>query len=409
MPFDPHRDSAADANWRREKPILVPEAHAVAALGAIRSLGRAGYPVHALSVIKDGIGLRSRYAVAGVVAPPYSSAEFGPWVLDYVKTHSIAGIVPLAVFGAEPSVFERLAPLMPIPRDPGVLARNLTKYGVSKHLMSADDATVRDNLPPTLLIERENGLPDLATIAGLPAPYFIKADGQFSASRAGSQLVKAGDAAAARDQVAKLAEDYSHFIVQGYVPGMGAAAAFIVWNGTVVADFLNLCVHEVDGFCTLRESWRHEAMHADALRKIRSLGWEGVSMLEYRWDPTTDKFHLIELNPRFWAALHTALYAGSDLPRYLFDAFFGRDGSYKGDYALGVRARLTFPYEIGYVLSRLRNADLSAFAKLWSVVEFFLLFGDPRVRADMFFPRDRGLYFRSLARTLRGFVQRPAE
>jgi hypothetical protein len=39
------------------------QAESVGALAVIRSLGRAGYPVHAVSQDRDAIGMRSRFAI----------------------------------------------------------------------------------------------------------------------------------------------------------------------------------------------------------------------------------------------------------------------------------------------------------------------------------------------------------
>ena len=46
----------------RALSVLVPEAHALGMLAAIRSLGRAGYGVHAASPQADAIGFASRFA-----------------------------------------------------------------------------------------------------------------------------------------------------------------------------------------------------------------------------------------------------------------------------------------------------------------------------------------------------------
>ena len=52
-----------DNGWRRELPVLVPEAETLGAIGVIRSLGRAGYPVHACAVA-EALGLK--LATAGL-------------------------------------------------------------------------------------------------------------------------------------------------------------------------------------------------------------------------------------------------------------------------------------------------------------------------------------------------------
>jgi hypothetical protein len=59
--------------------------------------------------------------------------------------------------------------------------------------------------------------------------------------------------------------------------------------------------------------------------------------------------------------------------------------------------------EVGYVLSRLRDPEVSIRARLWTAIEFFLLFLDPRIRADLLWPGDRLLYYRAIGRFLRSF------
>ena len=73
------------------------------------------------------------------------------------------------------------------------------------------------------------------------------------------------------------------------------------------------------GTSGLRRSWWHQAMRDDALARVRHLGWQGIAMLEYKWDPVSDAFEFIEINSRFWAALHLDLYAGADYPRRLIE------------------------------------------------------------------------------------------
>jgi len=150
----------------------------------------------------------------------------------------------------------------------------------------------------------------------------------------------------------------------------------------------------------LRQSWRHEAILKDALAKLRAMQWEGVAMMEYRWDQKSDEFNLVEMNGRFWGSLHLALWAGVDFPRLLLDAFHGLVDPASNDYSLGVRCRYTFPGELQHVWSRMKDPRLRLSAKLWSLLDFFWLGANPRVHSDLFFPGDRALYFRSIKSTL---------
>ena len=54
---------------RADFPVLVLDAHAMGNIAVVRSLGRAGYPVHAVSTRADALGLRSNFAARGEVCP----------------------------------------------------------------------------------------------------------------------------------------------------------------------------------------------------------------------------------------------------------------------------------------------------------------------------------------------------
>jgi hypothetical protein len=100
-------------------------------------------------------------------------------------------------------------------------------------------------------------------------------------------------------------------------------------------------------------------------------------MVEYRWDPATDRFWCIELTARFWGSLHHALYADVDFPRLLVDGFLGRLPEPAPSYRDGVRCRLLVPAEVGYVLLAPARLGGRPGAWLWALVEFFLLCFQP--------------------------------
>jgi biotin carboxylase len=146
-------------------------------------------------------------------------------------------------------------------------------------------------------------------------------------------------------------------------------------------------------------------VHEDALKRIEALEWWGVGMLEYRWDAATGTFALMEFNARFWGSLHLALFAGVDFPRLLADAWAGRAiESVRAP--VGVRCRYTFPKEAEYLWSLLRDSNVHASTKLSAVLEFITLSVSPGVHSDLWFPRDRSLYFRALAATPGKFLRR---
>ena len=82
------------------------------AVGVIRSLGRAGYPVHACADTADALGLHSRLVRSAEVHPPYASPDFIPWVRETVQRLGIRAIVPSELFllALRPALGEFQAP-----------------------------------------------------------------------------------------------------------------------------------------------------------------------------------------------------------------------------------------------------------------------------------------------------------
>jgi predicted ATP-grasp superfamily ATP-dependent carboligase len=392
--------------WRPEHPVMVAEAQAVGSVGVIRSLGRAGYPVHAVSASREALGLRSRFATRSAVSPAYTAPDFIPWLRGYIRDFGIRAIVPSEGFlFAIRDTWSEFIHLMPIPADRQVVFRALSKYEFFERL--AADVSLWRNVPPTLFVRDE--LPAESEYAKLPLPIFLKADRCHSRGSADGDIVRTVTPAEARRRTADLLRDYDRVLVQGFVPGTKPGEYLLRWDGQVRAHFANLMTHQSPhrgGFGSLRASWHHPEMARDAEEKLRAMDWQGAAMVEYRWDPATDRFWCIELNARFWGSLHHALYAGIDFPRLLVDAFLGRPPEPRVPYRDGLRCRLIVPAEVGYVQSRLRDPEVGLGARLWTVIEFFLLCFNPRIRSDLHFPGDRMLFWRAAGQFARSFFGR---
>lgn len=388
--------------------MLVPDAGAIGMIGVIRSLGRAGYPVHACASSPDALGLQSNFVTRSECCPAYDDPKFLAWLDAYVGEHDIRCIVPSEGFllGIRP-VFHRYASLLPIKPDPELIYGSLSKSVVIASLLDTPETAA--NLPPTLFIREGDPLPTEAELAPLGLPIFVKGDGADDREGNANIVAPEHSPAAARDRIVELRNRYNRVLVQGFVPGKGTGAYFLVHQGRIVQEFMNRCLHEVPhtgGYCSLRDSWWHQAMMEDARIKIAHLGWEGVAMLEYRWDPDTDQFWFIELNARFWAALHVALYAGVDFPKMLLDLFHGARVQPTDTFPQGLQVRYTIPFEVGYVASRWKDRRLSLAARLGSVAGWFGRFLNPGIRSDLFFPGDRKLYLRQLASFIKQCIRR---
>src|SRR5262245_13827932 len=111
------------ASTNENRHVLVGGAHSMGALGVIRSLGRAGYVVHAAAPSPDALGLRSNFAKYRVVHPPPTDPCFGEWAEHYIRTYKIGLIIPGGGIGIGHPVFQHHAILFPMSQDPTILAR----------------------------------------------------------------------------------------------------------------------------------------------------------------------------------------------------------------------------------------------------------------------------------------------
>jgi len=388
--------------------VVVPEAHTIASVACIRSLGRAGYRVIAYAQSGDALGLASRYATVSLVSPGYADpAAFERWLSAVVHEHKVDAIIPSEgmLLAIRPALAEYL-PRMPVDGAPDRILASLSKHDLFESFARSTDARLREHLPGHVLFERGQELRAEAALARLRPPLYLKVDGVHASGDHGSEVRKFESLDRLREAIPDYTHRYAKCIVQEHVDGAGVGAFFLRWKGKVTASLMHRRLHEVPytgGQSSLRETWWHDAIYEDATRRMEALDWQGVGMLEYRWDRTTGAFWLMEFNARFWGSLHLALFAGVDFPALLVDAWRG-GGRPSPPPPPGLKCRLTFPKEIEYVASRLKSTRLSLPAKAGSAIEFFLLGLDPRVRSDLWFPGDTGLYWRSVSMSLRKFL-----
>jgi predicted ATP-grasp superfamily ATP-dependent carboligase len=384
---------------------MVVDAQAMGSLGVIRSLGSAGYRVVAVACAASAIGLQSKYASRKLVAPSYHDRSFLDWLRRSIKVEGIRAIVPSEGFlRAIRPAYSELASLLPMPTDTRKVYESLSKFDLFDALKKAGQTT---HLPPFLFVGEGFPKPQESELAALGYPVFAKLDAEYA--RAGAQeslVLRLPDYPSVSSQLPGLLEQFRRGVVQGFCPGIGVGAFLLRWQGRELAHFMHRRIHEVPhtgGASSFRTAWFHQAILDDARSRLELLDWQGVAMLEYRWNPQTDQFWLLELNARFWGSLHLALFAGVDFPRLLLDAFFDRPEvceSFRAD----VSSRWTFPKEVEYVRSCMGDASLPVWRRVWPIAEFFLLGLNPRIRSDLLYPGDRMLYAKMFRQSMTKFL-----
>jgi len=124
-------------------------------------------------------------------------------------------------------------------------------------------------------------------------------------------------------QLCKQLLPYCQLLIQEYAQGIGTGIELLASHGKIVYAFQHQRIHELPltgGGSCLRKSIVIDPVLLQASEKlIATLNWHGVAMVEFKWQPETKQYWLMEINGRFWGSLPLAYAAGADFPKMLFD------------------------------------------------------------------------------------------
>ncbi|MCC7393660.1 MAG: carboxylate--amine ligase [Sphingomonadaceae bacterium] len=105
-------------------------------------------------------------------------------------------------------------------------------------------------------------------------------------------------------------------LLQSYATGFGLGQMLHMADGRATLRFQHRRIHEwpvSGGVSSLCESIEQgfDAQFAKSEALLAAIGWQGPAMVEYRHDPESGKFILMEVNGRFWGSLPLAHAAGA--------------------------------------------------------------------------------------------------
>ncbi|MBI3924903.1 MAG: ATP-grasp domain-containing protein [Armatimonadetes bacterium] len=127
---------------------------------------------------------------------------------------------------------------------------------------------------------------------------------------------------------------------QGF-PGTGVGVEALARDGEVLFAFQHERIRES---VTQGSSYRRAvALDPELLgatgRLLKALRYTGVAMAEYRRNPETGSFALLEVNGRFWGSLPLAVASGADFPLFLYESMVEGRVSFPAGYRTGIYAR----------------------------------------------------------------------
>jgi len=286
-------------------------------LTVVRELGRHGVPVIAIGKSARAIGRYSRHATQFVVRP--KERPLGDWLPELIRDSGAAVLLAisegdLVALAELPAVIEGCRILTPRADRLAMVLDKTRTLDVA--------AQVGIDAPPGW--QPLAGEDFAAKAAALPYPAILKwsdPPAMWAAlEAAGLPFEKIDYATDAADLLAKLAR-YDALgawpLVQGWCGGYGFGQMLMMAGGEARLLFQHRRLREFPasgGVSTLCESVplsQHRAQMKKSEALLRAIGWEGPAMVEYRHDPATGRYWLMEINGRYWGSLPLASQAGA--------------------------------------------------------------------------------------------------
>jgi predicted ATP-grasp superfamily ATP-dependent carboligase len=308
-------------------------------LAVVRSLGRAGKEVHAAPFNWHSPALKSKY-IAKVHHFPRYSDEPAAWrtsVLDVLRTHSFDLVVPCC--------------------DRAILPLHMHRQEFAGYPIAIPNPLEMDLLfdkECTRQLCRELGIPvvagarvsatdtasELAERFGLP--LVIKPRKSYWIDRLDSWgKVWIVESQPELQELLSALQDPSRYLVESYFEGIGVGVSVLAQTGKILHAFQHRRLREGRGGSS---SYRvSQSVNAELYRACEKIcehtNLTGVCMFEFRWNPTTHTWVLLETNARFWGSLPLPLSLGVDFPLFLYDLLAHQVQHAPVPYPAGIRSR----------------------------------------------------------------------
>jgi protein-tyrosine-phosphatase/predicted ATP-grasp superfamily ATP-dependent carboligase len=339
-------------------------------LATVRSLGRHGVAVHVVPANLRAPALTSRYVTAVHALPPWM--EDGPlepgaaWLeaveallraerFDLVIPCNETALLPLQHHRARLGALARLA----IPDD-GAIEALFDKHATRTLARRLGIPVPEGRLP-------QPGESADAVLAALGAPVVVKPRRSYVLER----LERRGKVQFARDaaEFARLQPELhaEEHVLERFFPGQGLGVSLLASGGRVLQAFEHHRVRE-DGSGSY---YRVSAALTPALLRactdmVAALEYTGVGMFEFRRNPDTGAWVLLEVNARPWGSMPLPLGLGVDFPWRWYRLLTAGEEIPAVDYRTGVYGRNLVPdLQATLAEARGRGAGRLSFLARW--------------------------------------------
>jgi predicted ATP-grasp superfamily ATP-dependent carboligase len=244
---------------------------------------------------------------------------------------------------------------------------------------------------------------------GLEFPLVMRTSRQNDPKANGKASFKAAyarDVTELNNLYASVESFADNILVQEYHPGAEDHIHILMHEGEpfMMGEYIGEHHAPLAGGVTVqRITCHHEALANDAVRLLKAIGWEGIATCQFHYDPKTDKYIFLEINPRMCGGQPTVIMAGFHSPFLLWQSHFEPEKMRKTAYRLGLRTRI-LGGDANWMLGMIRGEplppDQKRFSKLGTVARFAWNCG-PWTKDDCFAWRDMRPFFVDLKEMVR--------
>lgn len=384
-------------------PVLLLGVDTPIGLCVMRELGRHGVPVFGIGRSERAIGATSRYCTQFHVR---GKGPLHTWLPELAEKAGAAALMAIS----EGDLIE----LADLPEQLGQ-CRVLTP-----RKEELDQVLDKER---TLALARELGIETPINHSGSPDrwPVVLKwADPMLVQPRleaAGLPFLKAEIVRSEKelaDALSRYAPVGMKPLVQSFASGHGLGQMFYRRNGKTTLYFQHERLHEwppeggVSTLCQSVPPHLHAACRVRSEALLERVGWEGPAMVEYRHDPVTDAFVLMEINGRFWGSLPLACASGAEFGwEHYRQQILGETDSSPA-WKSGVRARYMIPETrrlLRLLFGKFEQVDPHVRLRRWqSLWRWLSGFADPQTHYYVLAKDDLGPFLRDIANIIRSLV-----
>jgi len=306
--------------------VLITDAEYKHTLGAVRSLGKAGYYVIAMSSDKRAQSFLSRYCNKKLICPNLRNEEkFIGFLIDYLEKNSVDVLIPV-----------------------GYISTTL----ISKHkkeLQSYVKIPVADYESMKIASNKAKTM-QLANSLNIPTPKEYSSYKDIDKFPVVAKGIYESGHIKYINSIEELQNfDFKNYIFQEYIPGDGYGFYALFNQGHLRAFFMHQRIREypiTGGSSTCAKSIYDEKLKNIGLKLLKSLQWHGVAMVEFKKDIRDGEYKLMEINPKFWGSLDLSIACGVNFPKLLVEMALNGDIEPVFNYSKNIFYRWPFPDDL---------------------------------------------------------------